>query len=103
MTVKVIFFFFFFFCAGEPSLSGVDKYQPRAVKPIIGQQGDKSNMRKLMNWLRDWEKNTKKPASECEMLFPSNTCTCNFSSGKYANDSGKLSEKADERVWVVIR
>ena len=56
-----------------------------------------------MNWLRDWEKNTKKPASKCEMLFPSNACTCNFSSGKYANDSGKLSEKADERVWVVIR
>ena len=95
-------FFFFFFCAGEPSLWGVDKYQPRAVKQIIGQQGDKSNMRKLMNWLRDWEKNTKKPASKCEMLFPSNTCT-NFSSGKYANGSGKLLEKADERVWVVIR
>ena len=80
----------------------VDKYRPRAVKQIIGQQGDKSNMRKLMNWLRDWEKNTKKPASKCEMLFPSNTCT-NFSSGKYANGSGKLLEKADERVWVLIR
>ena len=44
----------------------VDKYRPRAVKQIIGQQGDKSNMRKLMNWLRDWEKNRKKPASKCE-------------------------------------
>ena len=38
----------------------VDKYH--AVKQIIGQQGDKSNMRKLKNWLRDWEKNRKKPA-----------------------------------------
>ena len=71
LTVKVIFF-----CAEEPSLLWVDKYQPWAVKQIIGQQGDKSNMRKLMNWLRDWEKNRKKPASKCEytlivkMLFP---------------------------------
>ena len=46
LTVKVIFFF----CAGEPSLSWVEKYQPRAVNQIIGQQGDKSNMRNLMNW-----------------------------------------------------
>ena len=38
-TVKVIFF-----CAGEPSLSWVEKYQPRAVKQIIGQQGDKSKL-----------------------------------------------------------
>ena len=53
-------------CAGEPNLLWVDKYQPRAVKQIIGQQGDKSKMRKLMNWLRDWEKNRKKPASKCE-------------------------------------
>ena len=56
----------FFFCAGEPSLLWIDKYQPRAVKQIIGQQGYKSNMRKLMNWLRDWEKNRKKLASKCE-------------------------------------
>ena len=38
-----------------------------------------------------------------KMLFPLNTCTCNFSLGKYANGSGKLLEKADERVWVVTR
>ncbi|KAJ7371468.1 replication factor C subunit 1 [Desmophyllum pertusum] len=44
---------------GEPSLLWVDKYRPRTVKQIIGQQGDKSNMRKLMNWLRDWEKKQK--------------------------------------------
>ncbi|XP_066025416.1 replication factor C subunit 1-like isoform X2 [Pocillopora verrucosa] len=50
--------------SGEPNLLWVDKYQPRAVKQIIGQQGDKSKMRKLMNWLRDWEKNRKKPASK---------------------------------------
>ena len=35
----------------------VDKYRPRAVKQIIGQQGDNSNMRKLMNWRGDWGKN----------------------------------------------
>ena len=57
----------FYFCCyslGEPSLMWVDKYRPRTVKQIIGQQGDKSNMRKLMNWLRDWDKNRKKPPSK---------------------------------------
>ena len=44
----------------------VDKYRPRTVKQIIGQQGEKSNMRKLMNWLRDWDKNRKKVPSKCE-------------------------------------
>ena len=40
---------------------------------------------------------------DCQDAFPSNTCTYNFSSGKHANGSGKLMEKADEKVWVVIR
>ena len=44
----------------------VDKCRLRAVKQIIGQQGDKSNMRKLMNWLRDWEKNRKNSACKSE-------------------------------------
>jgi len=35
----------------------VDKYKPSNVKSIIGQQGDKSNMAKLINWLRNWENN----------------------------------------------
>ena len=46
----------------------VDKYRPRSIKQIIGQQGDKSNMRKLMNWLRDWDKNRKKPPSKGDYL-----------------------------------
>ncbi|XP_068736533.1 replication factor C subunit 1-like [Montipora capricornis] len=49
---------------GEQSLMWVDKYRPRSIKQIIGQQGDKSNMRKLMNWLRDWDQNRKKPPSK---------------------------------------
>ena len=62
-----------------------------------------------MNWLRDWEKNRKKPlnvstrVSDCQDAFPLNTCTCNFSSGKYTNRSGKLMQKGDEKVWVVTR
>ena len=40
---------------------------------------------------------------DCQDAFPSNTCICNFSSGKNANGSGKLLEKADEKVWVVTR
>ena len=35
----------------------VDKYKPTSLKAIIGQQGDKSNMKKLITWLRNWPKN----------------------------------------------
>jgi len=38
------------------SLLWVDKYKPTSIKSIIGQQGEKSNMNKLVNWLRDWSK-----------------------------------------------
>ena len=34
----------------------VDKYKPTSTKAIIGQQGDKSNMRKLTLWLQNWSK-----------------------------------------------
>ena len=57
----------------------VDKCRPRAVNQIIGQQGDKSNMRKLMNWLRDWGKkiertqplNVSTSVFDCQDAFPS--------------------------------
>lgn len=42
----------------------VEKYKPDSTKKIIGQQGDKSNVKKLTNWLNDWYKNNtgnKKP------------------------------------------
>lgn len=35
----------------------VEKYKPRSSKKIIGQQGDKSNVKKLTNWLNNWYKN----------------------------------------------
>lgn len=43
----------------------VDKYKPTSMKQIIGQQGDKSNAKKLFDWLTKWRKNRqlgKKPA-----------------------------------------
>lgn len=40
----------------EPSSLLVDKYKPTTLKGIIGQQGDKSNMKKLMNWIQNWSK-----------------------------------------------
>ena len=40
---------------GESQL-WVDKYKPANVKSIIGQQGDKSNMSKLILWLKSWDK-----------------------------------------------
>ncbi|CAC5383730.1 RFC1 [Mytilus coruscus] len=41
----------------EESLLWVDKYKPSAMKHIIGQTGDKSNAKKLLNWLSNWHKN----------------------------------------------
>ncbi|KAF5269164.1 hypothetical protein FQR65_LT02464 [Abscondita terminalis] len=41
----------------ENNLSWTDKYKPKSVKNIIGQQTDKSNMRKLLHWLENWFKN----------------------------------------------
>lgn len=51
------------------SLMWVDKYKPHGIKQIIGQQGDKSNMRKLMNWIRNWAKNRKKTHPKSKMHF----------------------------------
>lgn len=41
-------------------LMWVDKYRPKSTKHIIGQQGDKSCVKKLLKWLHDWELNYKK-------------------------------------------
>lgn len=35
----------------------VDKYKPTSLKNVIGQQGDRSNAKKLMIWLSSWSKN----------------------------------------------
>ena len=39
------------------SIMWVDKYKPTGMKNIIGQTGDKSNAKKLLNWLNNWHKN----------------------------------------------
>ncbi|KAK7166394.1 hypothetical protein R3I93_006230 [Phoxinus phoxinus] len=47
------------------SLLWVDKYRPRSLKNLIGQQGDQSCANKLQRWLQNWHKhhigNTKAP------------------------------------------
>lgn len=40
----------------EPVLSWVDKYKPTSLIELVGQNGEKSPMNKLMDWLRDWAK-----------------------------------------------
>lgn len=35
----------------------VDKYKPANIKNIIGQQSEKSNVKKLLLWLQNWHKN----------------------------------------------
>uniref|UniRef100_A0A2L2Y705 Replication factor C subunit 1 n=1 Tax=Parasteatoda tepidariorum TaxID=114398 RepID=A0A2L2Y705_PARTP len=37
----------------------VDKYKPSNIKQVIGQQGDKSNAKKLLHWLVNWRKNRR--------------------------------------------
>ncbi|XP_072757331.1 replication factor C subunit 1 isoform X2 [Anoplolepis gracilipes] len=39
----------------------VEKYRPKTMKQIIGQQGDKSCAHNLYVWLRDWHKNRQDP------------------------------------------
>uniref|UniRef100_A0A6Q2X6E8 Replication factor C subunit 1 n=1 Tax=Esox lucius TaxID=8010 RepID=A0A6Q2X6E8_ESOLU len=44
--------------AGEgASLLWVDKYRPRNLKAVIGQQGDLSPANKLLRWLKNWHTN----------------------------------------------
>ncbi|KAL1023984.1 hypothetical protein UPYG_G00049870 [Umbra pygmaea] len=44
--------------AGEgASLLWVDKYRPRNLKAVIGQQGDLSPANKLLRWLKNWHMN----------------------------------------------
>uniref|UniRef100_A0A672MNS7 Replication factor C subunit 1 n=1 Tax=Sinocyclocheilus grahami TaxID=75366 RepID=A0A672MNS7_SINGR len=50
------------------SLLWVDKYRPRSLKSLIGQQGDQSCANKLLRWLQNWHKhhssNTKAPSAK---------------------------------------
>uniref|UniRef100_A0A665WMD5 Replication factor C subunit 1 n=1 Tax=Echeneis naucrates TaxID=173247 RepID=A0A665WMD5_ECHNA len=51
----------------DNSLLWVDKYRPRSLKAVIGQQGDQSCANKLLRWLQNWHRNqsgsTSKPAA----------------------------------------
>lgn len=35
----------------------MDKYKPSTLKQIIGQTGEKSNVNKLLKWLKSWYSN----------------------------------------------
>lgn len=41
----------------------VDKYKPKSCREILGQSGDKSNVSKLLAWLRNWHGNREKEKS----------------------------------------
>ncbi len=60
------------------SLLWVDKYRPRSLKNLIGQQGDQSCANKLLRWLQNWHKhhsgNTKAPSQYLKFV-PSNIFT----------------------------
>lgn len=40
----------------DANLCWTEKHKPKDLKSVIGQQGDKSNMRKLLNWLKNWHR-----------------------------------------------
>lgn len=50
----------------DATLLWVDKYRPRSLKAVIGQQGDQSCANKLLRWLRNWNRHhsggSSKPA-----------------------------------------
>ncbi|KAG7241298.1 hypothetical protein INR49_025816, partial [Caranx melampygus] len=50
--------------AEDSNLLWVDKYRPRSLKTVIGQQGDQSCANKLLRWLQNWYKNQSGPASK---------------------------------------
>ncbi|CAA99812.1 Replication factor C subunit 1 [Caenorhabditis elegans] len=39
-----------------PALSWVDKYKPKRMGELVGQNGDKSPINKLLEWIKDWAK-----------------------------------------------
>jgi replication factor C subunit 1 len=41
----------------EASLLWVEKYKPTSFNKIIGQNTEKSNANKLLNWLKNWQNN----------------------------------------------
>lgn len=56
----------------EPSNLWVEKYKPCTTKQIIGQQGEKSCVNKLIVWLKNWHKNhsgNKKLVKPSKLLF----------------------------------
>ncbi|XP_071360428.1 replication factor C subunit 1 [Trachinotus anak] len=53
----------------DASLLWVDKYRPRSLKTVIGQQGDQSCANKLLRWLQNWHKNQSGPASKPAARF----------------------------------
>lgn len=55
----------------EESSLWVDKYRPTTLKHIVGQQGDKSNVKKLLSWLQNWHKNH---SSSKKLSRPSKYC-----------------------------
>lgn len=47
-----------------------DRYAPQSTKKILGQQGDRSSMNKLKNWLENWYRNRQrkdKPPMKCRL------------------------------------
>jgi replication factor C subunit 1 len=45
--------------AESETLLWVDKYKPKTIRNIIGQQGEKSNVKKMLRWLQNWHGNQK--------------------------------------------
>lgn len=60
----------------------VEKYRPKSMKQIIGQTGDKSNAKKLYNWLTNWYKNHSKDVKVTKPKYP------------YKDDTGSIYKAA---------
>ncbi|CAL7935102.1 unnamed protein product [Xylocopa violacea] len=54
-----------------PTQALVEKYRPKSMKQILGQQGDKSNVKKLYTWLMNWHKNHGGQQNQAKRIKPS--------------------------------
>ena len=54
---------------GPPPQLWVDKYKPVTLSKIVGQSGAASCSKKLLNWLRDWQKHQGVPKVRLISLF----------------------------------
>ena len=56
----------------------VDRHSPLTTKQIIGQKGERSNVRKLAQWLRDWFEHHEARSTRKQHYSKGEPATCTY-------------------------